>query len=262
MPAACCRSRPVPQWNAFSGITGGARKKARKSGDGEGLAGTGWATGAKKPRKGQNAASKRGGKHPAPPRLQHISLDGGESDGGSDLSGRPLATRVGRAVSLQPMDCDVGGQAAVAAEASAADSHPKVAATSSRQAATVCGGAGPVQAMPGHRRDSDGGVPPDQGLGPTCKDPISRLPGAGIMVTSPAVTGAGNAMLSSLQVAQYSSPSQRQRNQPATSAPSPLSPCGGGDAVVPPTPESQVRPRDIITLCTTHISSLNLTHVC
>ncbi len=241
-------------------VTGGARKKARKSseGDGDGSAEAEQAPGAKKPRKGQSGASKRGGKRAVPTRPQHITLDAGESDGGSDLSGRPLAMRVARAGSVQPMDCDAERRKATDSQARGADSDPRVATAGDEHAAAERSWADHAAATLGPGTESNGAMMPDQPLSPSCRDVSNRLPDPGIPRT--AIVAGDGAVLSGSRHEQCSSPTPLQpHGQPVPPTPPSLSPCKGGDVVVPQTPESQVR---LCTgfACIVHMPTLCLAH--
>ena len=236
-------------------VTGGARKKARKSGDDDGPAPTEQAAGAKKPRKGQSGVSKRGGKRAAPTRPQHITLDGGESDGGSDLSGQPLATRVARAVSVQPIDGGADRRKATGSQPCATDSHPGVTTAGDGHAAAERTGADSAAATLSPSTERNGAMMPDQALSPGRKDLGDRLPDPGLPRTS--MVASDKAVVSGSRHEQCSSPPPLQpHGQPVPSTPPSMSPCRGGDVVVPQTPESQVR------LCSGFACIVNMPTLC
>ena len=227
-------------------IAGAARKKARTSGDGDGVAATDQAAAAKKPRKGQTAAGKRGGKQTAPARSpQQINLNEGDSDGGSDLSGRPLAMRVVRAGSVLPLDRDAERRNATDGQARKAGSQPGAESAGNGHAAANRAGADPPAAVLTHTRGCDGVTMPHPPLSLSRKDDSGQLRDAGM--TTAALNTGGDAVPTILQQKQCSSPLPQQSGHPVISEPPLWSPCAGRDIVVPPTPESQVELR---TACT------------
>ena len=226
--------------HAPSAVPGPARKKARKDTGADETAGDVHDAVAKKSRKGQAAASKRGGKSVAPSRPQQIALDEGDSDSGSALSGRPLATRVNAAGSVQPADRNADGHtvndmdACQAAQrvgmGTAGDVHAAVGVPKSPSTACRRGGGGnTVEATL-------------TAASPSSHDVGERRAVADVSV--PAV--ADGTQVAALGLVNKQCSLTPSYNSPwVVSAMPSLSPCDGGDVVVPQTPDSQVRPNAV-----------------